>query len=98
MLEEMREAAAAARLKAEADLIIDADSDDWRRAVGRGDDAETVGERGVLDGNMKFFRLVIQFVPPLGASIILLEVLPLRLVTARRSRPPRSKRTNALRG
>jgi hypothetical protein len=52
----------------------------------------------VLDGNMKFFRLVIQFVPPLGASIILLEVLPLRLVTARRSRPPRSKRTNALRG
>ena len=49
VLEEMREAAAAARLEAEADLIIDADRDD-RRGMVRGDDhAEAIGERGVFD-------------------------------------------------
>ena len=56
VLEEMREAAAAAGLEAKADLIIDADGDDGRGTVRRDDHAQAVGERGVFDGNMKLLH------------------------------------------
>ena len=53
VLEKMREAAAAARFEAEADLIIDADRDYGRGMVGRDDDAQAIGERGVFDWNVE---------------------------------------------
>ena len=60
VLEEVREAAAAVRLEAKADLIIDADGDEGRGTVGRRDDAQAVGERGVLDGNVQMLWRWIQ--------------------------------------
>ena len=64
VLEQMRETAAAARLKTKADLIIDADGDDGRGTVRRCDHAQAVRERGVLDGNVKLLRCWIQRLPP----------------------------------
>ncbi len=53
VLEKMGETAAAERLQTKTDLVIDADGDDRRGTVGRNDHAQTIGQRGVLDGNMK---------------------------------------------
>ncbi len=53
VLEKMREAAAAARLEAKADLVIDADRDDGGGMVRRDDHAKAVGERGVLDRDVE---------------------------------------------
>ena len=58
MLEKVREAAASARLEAKSDLIIDADGHDGRGVIWRRDHAQAVGERGVLDGNMKLLGLM----------------------------------------
>ena len=43
VLEEVREAAAALRLEAKADFIVDADGDDRRGGVGSDDDFQSVG-------------------------------------------------------
>ena len=63
VLEKMGEAAAAARLEAKADLIINADGDDGRGAVWRDDHAQAVGERGVFDGNVQIlhFGFLLEF-------------------------------------
>ena len=53
VLEEVRESAAAVRFEAKTDLIIDADGDEGRGTVRRGNHAQAVGERGVLDGNVQ---------------------------------------------
>jgi len=54
----MRETAAAARLEAEADLIVNADGDKGRGMVGRDDDSQAVGEFRVLDRNMQLLQLL----------------------------------------
>ena len=56
VLEKVREPAAAVRLQAKSNLIIDADRDEWRGTVRRRDYAQAVGERGVLDWNVKSLR------------------------------------------
>ena len=56
VLEKVREAAAAVRLEAKTNLVIDADGDEWRGTVGRRHHAQAVGERRVLDGNVKSLR------------------------------------------
>ena len=56
VLEKMREPAAAVRLQAKTNLIIDADRDEWRGTVRRRDHAQAVGERRVLDWNVKSLR------------------------------------------
>jgi hypothetical protein len=50
VLEEVREAAAALRLKAKTNFVVDAYGDDGRGGVWRNNDFETVGESGRLDG------------------------------------------------
>jgi hypothetical protein len=53
----MRETATPARLEPKTDLIVNADGDDGRGMIGRRNDAQAVGELGVLDWNMKFLQL-----------------------------------------
>ena len=57
VFEKMRETAASARLETKADLIVNADGDDGRGMIGRRNDAQAVGEFGVLDRNMQFLQL-----------------------------------------
>ena len=56
MLEKMREAAAAARLQAKADVVVDAQRGDRSRAIGRDDHAQAIFELGAFEGNMQFFQ------------------------------------------
>ena len=58
VLKKVRKTAAAARLKAEADLIVNADGDERRGMVGRDDDSQAVGEFCVLDRNMQLLQLL----------------------------------------
>ncbi len=58
VFKKMRETAAAARLEAEADLIVNADGDEGRGMVGRDDDSQAVGEFCVLDRNMQLLQLL----------------------------------------
>ena len=64
VLEEVGEAAAPSRLKAETDLIVDADGDDWGAPIGRCDHSQSVGEGGVFDGDVQLLRRLIQMAPP----------------------------------
>ncbi len=52
----MREAAAAARLQAKADVVIDADGGHRRGAVRRDDHAQAVFEFGAFQGNVQWFQ------------------------------------------
>jgi len=53
VLEEMREAAAALRLEAETNLVVDADGDDWRGGVGCNNYLEPICEGGAFNGDFQ---------------------------------------------
>jgi hypothetical protein len=53
VLEKMREAAAALRLEAETDLVVDADGDDRRCGVGCDDYLEPICEGGAFNGDFQ---------------------------------------------
>src|ERR1700693_3782296 len=74
----MREAAASPRFETKANLIIDADRHEGRRAVGRDHDAQAVRQGCVLHGNMKSRHL----------SFSILHRTSTRLVPLSRSKVP----------
>ncbi len=53
MFEEMRKSAAALRLEAKSDFVIDADSDHRSGGIRRNHHAQTVAESLVFDGNLQ---------------------------------------------
>jgi hypothetical protein len=53
VFEQVREAAAPKRFEAKTDLVINADGHEWRGTVRRHDDAKSVRESGVFDGDVE---------------------------------------------
>ncbi len=53
VFEKMSETAAALRLQAEADFVVDADGDDGRGRIWCDDHAQPIFQSGVLDGNLQ---------------------------------------------
>src|SRR5262249_13867242 len=58
VFEEVREAAAAARLQAKSNVVVDTHGHYRRYAVGRNDDAQAVGELVGLDRNLQLSQWV----------------------------------------
>ena len=56
MLEQVGEAAAAARLQAKSNVVIDADGGHRRGAVRRYDHAQAIFEFGAFQGNVQWFQ------------------------------------------
>ena len=71
VLEQVRETAAAARLDAKSDVVIDAHGGHRRRAVRRNDHAQAVGQRHALDRNVQLCQGVPQESKSRAADILL---------------------------
>jgi hypothetical protein len=62
MLEKVGEAATAPRLEAKTNLVVNADRNERRGMVGRGDNAQTVCESRVLDRDVELFQRGLRFI------------------------------------